>query len=91
MPAGYSRGDDALSDAGGDGAFDDGGNRVHGADNFRLKLGGDVEFDLLEEVFRGAEAANDQDVLGDSVSLVIGEGRRSENLPAVFCSELGWR
>ena len=64
MPAGDPRGDDALGDAGGDGAFDDGGDGIHGADDFGLELRGDVEFDLLEEVFRGAEAADDEDVLG---------------------------
>ena len=43
--------DDALGDAGCDGAFDDGCDRVHGADDFGLELRGHVEFDLLEEVF----------------------------------------
>lgn len=56
-------GDDALGDAGGDGAFDDGGDGVHGSDDFGLELRGDVEFDLLEEVFGGAEATDDEDVL----------------------------
>lgn len=56
-------GDDALGDAGGDGAFDDGGDRVHGSDDFGLELWGDVQFDLLEEVFGGAEATDDEDVL----------------------------
>lgn len=56
-------GDDALGDAGGHGAFDDGGDGVHGAHDFGLELGWNVELDLLEEVFRGAEAANYEDVL----------------------------
>jgi hypothetical protein len=43
--------DDALRDTGCDGAFDDGGHGVHGADDFGLELRGHVEFDLLEEVF----------------------------------------
>jgi len=56
-------GDDSLGDTGRDGAFDDGGDGVHGPDDFLLELGWDVEFDLLEEVFGSAEAANDEDVL----------------------------
>ncbi len=92
VAAGYSRGDDALSDAGGNGAFDDGGDGIHGADNFGLELRGDVEFYLLEEVFGGAEAADDKDVLGGGdVSLVISERKNSESLPVVFCSGLVWR
>lgn len=63
VAAGDTGGDDALGDAGGDGAFDDGGDRVHGSDDFGLELWGDVQFDLLEEVFGGAEATDDEDVL----------------------------
>jgi len=63
VPARDAVGDDALGDAGRHGALDDGGDRVHGADDFGLELWGNVEFDLLEEVFGGAEAANDKDVL----------------------------
>ena len=63
MPASDTGGDDSLGNACSDGAFDNGGDRVHGSDNFLLELRGDVEFDLLEEVFGSAEAADDKDVL----------------------------
>ena len=63
VPPGDARGDDALGDAGGDGAFNDGGDGVHRPHDLVLELGWDVEFDLLEEVFGGAEAADDEDVL----------------------------
>jgi hypothetical protein len=43
--------DNSLSDTGCDGAFDDGGDGIHGAHDFGLELGWDMEFDLLEEVF----------------------------------------
>ena len=58
-----ARRDDALGDAGRDGALDDGRDGVHGPDDFGLELRGHVQFDLLEEVFGGAEAADDEDVL----------------------------
>lgn len=47
----YTRCDDALGDTRCDCTFDNGGDRVHGADNFGLELRGNVELDLLEEVF----------------------------------------
>lgn len=56
--------DDALGDACGDGAFDNGRDAVHGSDDLVLELWRHVEFDLLEEVFGRAEAADDEDVLG---------------------------
>ena len=59
----YAVGNDALGYTRCDGAFDYGGYGVHGAYDFGLELRWDVEFDLLEEVFRSAEAANDEDVL----------------------------
>lgn len=55
--------DDPLGDTRRDGAFDDGGDRVHGPDDFLLELGRNVKSDLLEEVFGSAEAADDEDVL----------------------------
>lgn len=63
VPARDAVRDDALGDAGCDGAFDDGGYGVHGSHDFGLELGRDVEFDLLEEVFGGAETADHEDVL----------------------------
>ena len=42
---------DTLSDTGGDGTLDDGGHRVHGADDLGLELRWHVKLDLLEEVF----------------------------------------
>ena len=64
MSAGDTRGDDSFGDTGGDGSLDDGGDGVHGADDFGLELWRDMEFNLLEEVFRGAEAADYKDILG---------------------------
>lgn len=63
MPPSDTGGDDAFGDTGGDCTFDDGGDRVHGADDLGLVLWGHVEFDLLEEVFGGAETADDKDIL----------------------------
>ena len=54
-----TRGDHPLRDAGGDGALNDGGNGVHGPHHLRLELRRDVQLDLLEKIFGGAEAAND--------------------------------
>ena len=64
MPTSDAGRDDALGDTGRDGAFDDGRNGIHGADDFGLELRRDVEFDLLEEVLRSSEAADDKDILG---------------------------
>ena len=64
VTTGNAGGNHTLCDTGCDGAFDDGGDGVHGAYDFGLELGGNVEFNLLEKVFKGAEATNDQDVLG---------------------------
>lgn len=63
VTAGNTARDDTLRDTRCDGAFDDGGDGVHGPYDFRLELWRNVEFDLLEEVLRRAEAANDKDVL----------------------------
>ena len=92
MTARDAGGDDSLGNAGRDGAFDDGGDRVHGTDNFGLELWGNMEFDLLEEVFRSTEAAHDENILykKNRVSLKIAaSGVR--HVPVGFCSELGWR
>ena len=43
-----SVGDDTLGDAGCDGALDDSGNGVHGADDLGLELRRNMELDLLE-------------------------------------------
>jgi len=43
--------DDAFCDAGCDRTFDNSCDGVHGADDFGLELGWNVELDLLEEVF----------------------------------------
>ena len=63
MTASYTGGDDALGDTGSDGAFNDGGDGVHGANDLGLELWGNVEFDLLEEVFGSTKATDDEDVL----------------------------
>jgi hypothetical protein len=51
--------DDTLGNTGCDSSFDDGGNGVHRADDLGLELRRDVKFDLLEEVFGGAETTDD--------------------------------
>ena len=66
MTASYTGGDDALGDTSCDGAFDDGSDRVHRANDFGLELWGYVEFDLLEEVFGSTEATDDKDVLKET-------------------------
>jgi hypothetical protein len=51
MPASDTRCDDTLGNTSGDGTFNNGSDRVHGSDNLGLELRGNVELDLLEEVF----------------------------------------
>ena len=51
MSTGDTRCDDALGDTSSDGTLDNGGDRVHGADNLGLELRRNVKFDLLEQVF----------------------------------------
>ena len=63
VPTGNTGSHHALGYTGGDGSLDDGSDGVHGTDYFGLELWGDVELDLLEEVFGGAEAADHEDVL----------------------------
>ena len=63
MPTSDARGDDPLSDAGCDGAFNDGRDRIHGSDHFGLELRRDVQPYLLEEIFRGTKATDYKDVL----------------------------
>lgn len=60
-------GDDALADTGGDGALDNGGDRIHGTNNLGLELGRNVQLDLLEEVLGSTETTDDQNVLKYSV------------------------
>lgn len=67
VPAGDAVCDDAFCDSCGDGALDDGGDRVHGPDDLGLELGRHVELDLLEEVFRRTETTDDKYVLELSV------------------------
>lgn len=55
--------DNALSNTGCDGSFDNGSDRIHGSDNLGLKLWRDVELDLLEEVLGGTKTTNDKDIL----------------------------
>ncbi len=69
MAASYTGGDDALSDTGGDSAFDDGCDGVHRANDFGLELWGNVELDLLEEVLGSTEAADDKDILKETLSV----------------------
>ena len=63
VTASYTGGDDAFGDTGSDGAFNDGGDGVHRANDLGLELRGNVEFDLLEEVFGSTEATDDENIL----------------------------
>lgn len=63
VPASDTGGDDALGDTGCDGAFDDGSDGIHGTYDFGLELWGNVELDLLEEVFGSTEAADHENIL----------------------------
>ena len=66
VAAGYTGSDDALGDTSRDSAFDYGSHRVHRADDLGLELWRYVEFDLLEEVLRSPEPADNKDVLGET-------------------------
>ena len=73
VPARDPRRHHPLRDARCDGTFDDRGDGVHRPNDLGLELRRDVQLDLLEEVLRGAEAADDEDVLGGGVvSSVMG-------------------
>ena len=61
----YSRCDDTLRDTSRYRTFNDGCDRVHRADDFGLELWGNVQLDLLEEIFGCTKAANDEDILGE--------------------------
>jgi hypothetical protein len=63
MSAGDAVCDDTFCDTGGNGTFDNGGDRVHRTDDLGLELWGHVKFDLLEEVLRCTETTDYQDVL----------------------------
>lgn len=54
---------DALSDTCGNSAFDNGSHGVHRADDLVLELRRNVDFDLLEQVFRSSEASYYQYIL----------------------------
>lgn len=59
VSAGDTVRDDALGDTGRDCTLDYGSDGVHGSHDLGLELWWDVQLDLLEEVFRGTEAADD--------------------------------
>jgi hypothetical protein len=63
VATGDTVGNHSFGDTGSHGTLDDGSNRVHGTDNLGLILWWDVKLDLLEEVFRGTETTDNQDVL----------------------------
>lgn len=56
-------GDDTLGDAGSDSTFNDGSHGVHRSYDLGLELWGNVEFDLLEEIFGSTEATDNKDIL----------------------------
>jgi hypothetical protein len=59
-------GDNSLGDTGGNSTLNNGGYRVHRANNLSLILGRHVKLDLLEEVLGGTESTNNQNVLEKS-------------------------
>ena len=63
MPASDTRSDDSFCDTCRNSSLDDSCYGVHGSDNLGLELWRDVEFDLLEEVLGGAEAAHNKNIL----------------------------
>ena len=71
MTTGDSRCYYSFCDTGCYGAFDDGCYGVHRSDDFVLELWWDVEFDLLEEIFRCTEATYNQDILKAKVSILL--------------------
>jgi hypothetical protein len=88
MPTGHTVGDDTFGDTSCDGSFDDGGDGVHGSDDFGLKLGWDVEFDLLEEVFGGTKTTHDEYIL--CCVSVVAALLCISNIPATPDSALEW-
>lgn len=60
-----------FGNAGCDSTFDNGRDRVHGSYHFGLKLRRDVQFNLLEKVFRGTKAANNEDVLINLIRICL--------------------
>lgn len=63
VAASYTGGNDTLGNTGCDSAFNDGSDRIHRANDFGLELWGNMELDLLEEIFGSTEAADDKDIL----------------------------
>lgn len=56
--------------------LDDGSDGIHGTDDLGLVLRWDVKLDLLEEVLRGTETTDDQNILS-RVSLLVKISRKS--------------
>ncbi len=67
VATGDTVGNDTFRDAGGDGALDDRGHRIHGPHDLGLELGRNVELDLLEQVLGRTKATNHEDVLEGAV------------------------
>jgi len=86
MSSGDAGCDQAFSQPGCHGAFDDGGDGVHWADDAGLELRGDVELDLAEEVFGGAETTDDEDVLQYTIS-TQSPHCQSQNIPVIDDSQ----
>ena len=63
VSSGHTVRDDSFSDSSSRSTLNNGGDRVHGPDDLGLELRGHVELDLLEEILRCTEAANDENVL----------------------------
>lgn len=92
VAASYTGGDDALGDTGCDSTFDNGSDGIHRTNDFGLELWGNVELNLLKEVFGSTESADDKDILKETRLVQSSRrGVRSESLLEGFCSGLEWR
>ncbi len=89
VAASYAGGNDSLGDTGCDGAFDDGSDGIHRSNDLGLELWGNVELDLLEEIFGSTEAPDDKDILNRRRLVpVMRKGGYRENSLGGFCSGL---
>ena len=64
VPTSHTVRDDPFGNTGSHGTLDDGSDGVHRTDNLGLILRRHVQFDLLEQIFRGTESSHDQHILG---------------------------
>ena len=63
MPAGHTVCDNTLGDTCCHSTLDDGGYRIHRSNNLGLELWWNMQLNLLKQILRRAESADDQNVL----------------------------